>query len=149
MKSASVCSSVTVPMTSQAYIRGRSSPHGPISRSCQSQRVGTFGSGSAPINLRSSSQNAALELQLRHHCPARWQVQHQSPSIRPHPGSTLSSLPPWAVTKQNPPVQEKVCVVKDASSSGGVLTFLSLAAGLMYYSHSPSCLNLCLAGSFL
>lgn len=34
MKSASVCSSVTVPMTSQAYIGGRSSPHGlPVSES--------------------------------------------------------------------------------------------------------------------
>lgn len=162
-KSALVCKSITVPRTSQFYVRGKSSPHGSISVSCQSQWVLSFRSGSTPVN---SLRRAAAKLLLRS-CSSDVTAQPggRSPkeplaaaSIVHHPSdltqeqTSLGSLPPsWRglSRKQKPPAQENISVIKGLACSLRMLPFLSVAAELMYYSHSPSCPDMSLAGSFL
>lgn len=161
-KSALVCKSITVPRTSQFYVRGKSSPHGPISVSCQSRWVLSFRSGSTPVN----SLRAAAKLLLRS-CSSDVTAQPggRSPkeplaaaSIVHHPSdltqeqTSLGSLPPsWRglSRKQKPPAQENISVIKGLACSLRMLPFLSVAAELMYYSHSPSCPDMSLAGRFL
>lgn len=162
-KSALVCKSIMVARTSQFYVRGRSSPYGTISVSCRSRRALSFGSGSAPVN---SSRRAAAKLLPRSRSsdvtaqpggrsprqpPAAASVLHH-PSDLTQEQPPLGSLPPSCrglSGRQKPPAQENISVIKGLARSSGALPSPSLAAELMYYSHSPSCPRVSLAGSFL
>lgn len=69
-------------------------------------------------------------------------------SFIPRQTSPRDKLPP-AVTSTKPPAQANISVIKGLACASGTLPFPSTAAELMYYSHSPSCPDMALAGSFL
>lgn len=131
--------------------------------SCQSRWVLSFGSGSAPIN---SLRRAAAKLLLRScssdvtaqpggrspkELPAAASIVHYQSDLTQEPTSLGSLLPSRCgpSQKQKPPAQEKISVIKGLACTLGMLPFPSVAAELMYYSHSPSCPDMLLAGSFL
>ena len=76
---------------------------------------------------------------------------HHPSDLTQEQTSLGSLLPSWRglSRKQKPPAQENISVRKGLACSSGTLPFASAAAELMYDSHSPSCPDMSLAGSFL
>lgn len=81
--------------------------------------------------------------------PAGFQFGTEHPSSPPDLTQGQTSPHSMACDGSKAPAQENIAFIKGLTCSSGTLPFPSIAAALMYYSHSLSCPDTLLAGCFL